>query len=164
MRVKTHQVSYFLALCEEQSFTRAARRCGVAQPSLTRAIQELESECGGPLFERGRSNVSLTRRGLHLKPEFVRVDRALSEVAAKAAEFKTQYEVKVNSETRETYMRVVAVTILAIAIIAMGLALRPTPSATAAVTDQTSNQVDPYALQSTTDAKELPWQVPANLF
>jgi len=162
--VKTHQVSYFLALCEEQSFTRAARRCGVAQPSLTRAIQELESECGGPLFERGRSNVSLTRRGLHLKPEFVRVDRALSEVAAKAAEFKTQSEVKVNSETRETYMRVVAVTILAIAIIAMGLALRPTPSATAAVTDQTSNQVDPYALQSTTDAKELPWQVPANLF
>jgi molybdenum-dependent DNA-binding transcriptional regulator ModE len=164
MRVKTHQVSYFLALCEEQSFTRAARRCGVAQPSLTRAIQELESECGGPLFERGRSNVSLTRRGLHLKPEFVRVDRALSEVAAKAAEFKTQSEVKVNSEKRETYMRVVAVTILAIAIIAMGLALRPTPSATAAVTDQTSNQVDPYALQSTTDAKELPWQVPANLF
>jgi molybdenum-dependent DNA-binding transcriptional regulator ModE len=164
MRVKTHQVSYFLALCEEQSFTRAARRCGVAQPSLTRAIQELESECGGPLFERGRSNVSLTRRGLHLKPEFVRVDRALSEVAAKAAEFKTQSEVKVNSETKETYMRVVAITILAIAIVAMGLALRPTPSATAAVTDQTSNQVDPYALQSTTDAKELPWQAPANLF
>ncbi len=67
MRVKTHQISYFLALCEEQSFTRAARRCGVAQPSLTRAIQELESECGGPLFERGKSNVSLTRLGLHLE-------------------------------------------------------------------------------------------------
>jgi DNA-binding MarR family transcriptional regulator len=42
MAVKTHQVLYFLALCEEQSFTRAARRCGIAQPSLTRAIQALE--------------------------------------------------------------------------------------------------------------------------
>jgi LysR family hydrogen peroxide-inducible transcriptional activator len=52
MPVKTHQVSYFLALCEEQSFTRAARRCGIAQPSLTRAIQSLESEFGGLLFER----------------------------------------------------------------------------------------------------------------
>ena len=61
-------------------------------------------------------------------------------------------------------MRVVAVTILAIAIIAVGLALRPTPFATAAVTDQTSNQIDPYALQSATDVKALPWQVPENLF
>ena len=164
MPVKTHQIGYFLALCEEQSFTRAARRCGVAQPSLTRAIQELESECGGPLFERGKANVSLTRRGLYLKPEFVRVDRALSEVARKTEDFKTQPEVKVNSETRETYMSVVAATILAIAIIAVGLALRPTPFATAAVTDQTSNQIDPYALQSATDVKALPWQVPENLF
>jgi LysR family transcriptional regulator, hydrogen peroxide-inducible genes activator len=164
MPVKTHQVGYFLALCEEQSFTRAARRCGVAQPSLTRAIQELESECGAPLFERGKTNVKLTGLGFYLKPEFVRVDRALSDVARKAAEFKTQSEVKVNSETKETYMRVVAVTVLAIAIIVIGLALRPTPSATAAVTDQTSNQVDPYALQSTTDIKALPWQTPDNLY
>ena len=161
MRLKTHQIGYFLALCEEQSFTRAAKRCGVAQPSLTRAIQELESACGGPLFERGKSNVSLTRRGLHLKPEFMRVDRALSDVARKITDFKDQ---PVNFETKETYMRVVAVAILAIAIIAMGLALRPTPSATAGVTDPTSNQVDPYAMQSTTDARALPWQAPANLF
>ena len=41
MRVKTHQISYFLALCEEQSFTRAARRCGVAQPSLTQLALRL---------------------------------------------------------------------------------------------------------------------------
>ena len=164
MRVKTHQISYFLALCEEQSFTRAARRCGVAQPSLTRAIQELESECGGPLFERGKSNVSLTGLGHHVKPDFVRIDRALSDVARKTSEFKTQSEVKVNPETRETYMRVVAVTVLAIAIIAMGLALRPTPSATAAVTEQASNQVDPYALQSTPETNALPWKMPENLY
>lgn len=164
MRVKTHQIGYFLALCDEQSFTRAARRCGVAQPSLTRAIQELEGECGGQLFERNRSNVSLSRLGLHLKHDFARIDRALSDVARKAAEFKSQPEVNVNSATRETYMRVVAITVLAIAIIAMGLALRPTPFATAAVTEQPSNQIDPYAMQSTAKTKALPWQTPENLY
>lgn len=164
MRVKTHQVSYFLALCEEQSFTRAAKRCGVAQPSLTRAIQELESECGGPLFERNRSNVSLTGLGHHLRPDFVRIDRALSDVARKATEFGIKADVKVNPQTRETYMRVVAITILAIAVVAIGLALRPTQSATATVSQPTSNLIDPYAMQSTTDIRTLPWQVPDNLY
>jgi hypothetical protein len=162
MRVKTHQISYFLALCEEQSFTRAARRCGIAQPSLTRAIQELESECGGQLFERSRSNVSLTSLGLHLKSDFVRIDRILADVARKVTEFKTHPEVRTISETKETLMRVVAITVLAIVIMAMGLALRPTPSATAAATS--SSQVDPYAMQSTTETKALPWKTPENLY
>lgn len=162
--MKTHQITYFLALCEEQSFTRAARRCDVAQPSLTRAIQELESECGGQLFARNRSNVSLTSLGLHVKPDFVRIDRALSDVARKATEFKTRPEVKTRSETKETFMRVIAVTVLAIAIIAVGLALRPSPSAIAAMTDQTSGQINPYALQSTTEMKALPQQTPVDLY
>jgi hypothetical protein len=164
MRVKTHQISYFVALCEEQSFTRAARRCGIAQPSLTRAIQELETECGGELFERNRSNVSLTRLGLHVKPDFTRIDRALCEVALKVTAFRTQPRVKSHSETKEAFMRVIAVTILGIAIIAIGLALRPTPFATAAVTDQPGNQIDPYALQSMIGARSLPQQTPENLF
>ncbi len=164
MRVKTHQIGYFLALCEEQSFTRAAKRCGVAQPSLTRAIQELESACGGLLFERSRSNISLTRLGLHLKQDFERIDCALSEVARKAAEFKSESKVNSNPETKETYMRIVAVTVLAVAIVALGLALRPTPHATAAVTDPSINQIDPYALQSTPVAKMLPWNTPDNLY
>src|SRR5262245_20974853 len=36
--MQMHQIRYFLALCEERSFTRAAKRCGVSQPSLTNAI------------------------------------------------------------------------------------------------------------------------------
>lgn len=47
-----NQVRYFLALCEEKQFTRAAARCGVAQPSLTTAIRKLERELGGVLFDR----------------------------------------------------------------------------------------------------------------
>jgi DNA-binding transcriptional LysR family regulator len=36
--MQLHQIHYFLALCEEYNFTRAARRIGVSQPSLTNAI------------------------------------------------------------------------------------------------------------------------------
>jgi DNA-binding transcriptional LysR family regulator len=42
--MEMHQVRYFLALSEDLNFTRAAERCHVAQPSLTRAIKQLEDE------------------------------------------------------------------------------------------------------------------------
>jgi len=50
--MQMQQIRYFLALCEERSFTRAAKRCGVSQPSLTNAILGLEQELGGALFQR----------------------------------------------------------------------------------------------------------------
>ena len=53
-------VRYFLMLCEERHFGRAAKRCGIAQPSLTNAIKRLEGAVGGRLFERTRSSTSLT--------------------------------------------------------------------------------------------------------
>ena len=56
------QIHYFLTLCEELSFTRAARRCGVAQPSLTIAIGSLERELGGALFHR-KPAIALTGSG-----------------------------------------------------------------------------------------------------
>ncbi|HEY5505759.1 MAG TPA: LysR family transcriptional regulator, partial [Sedimentisphaerales bacterium] len=61
--MEMHEVRYFLALCEEGSFTRAAKRCGVAQPSLTKAIKRLESKLGGDLFYRGHAETRLTKLG-----------------------------------------------------------------------------------------------------
>jgi DNA-binding transcriptional LysR family regulator len=74
--MEMHQVRYFLALCEERNFTRAAKRCGVAQPSLTRAIKQLEKKLGGSLFERDRVNTRLTDLGILVRPEFVQIERS----------------------------------------------------------------------------------------
>ena len=62
------QVRYFLAVADALNFTRAAERCNVSQPSLTRAIQSLEAELGGPLFHRERGNTHLTELGRIMQP------------------------------------------------------------------------------------------------
>jgi LysR family hydrogen peroxide-inducible transcriptional activator len=71
--MEMHQVHYFLALCEERNFTRAAKRCGVAQPSLTKAIKSLESKLGGALFYRSNSETRLTKLGNLVKPRLKKI-------------------------------------------------------------------------------------------
>ena len=72
--MEIHQVRYFLAVVETLNFTKAAERCNVSQPALTRAIQLLEHELGGLLFRRERANTHLTELGRmvlpHLKQSF----------------------------------------------------------------------------------------------
>lgn len=71
--MEMHQIRYFLAVCEELNFTRAAERCNVAQPSLTRAIKLLEEELGGQLFHRERANTHLSELGRLVKPHLEEV-------------------------------------------------------------------------------------------
>jgi Bacterial regulatory helix-turn-helix protein, lysR family len=56
--MQMHHVHYFLALCEEKNFGRAARRCRIAQPSLTKAIKKLEAEFGRYFFTEPRESNS----------------------------------------------------------------------------------------------------------
>jgi len=70
--MEMHQIRYFLALCEERSFTRAARCCGISQPSLTNAIIRLEQELGGALFER-KPAIALTALGHGVHPYLQRI-------------------------------------------------------------------------------------------
>lgn len=57
-------MQYVLAVYEEQSFTRAAKRLHVAQPSLSQRIAKLETELGLRLFQRGPGAVTPTPNGL----------------------------------------------------------------------------------------------------
>jgi len=66
--MEMHQVRYFLAVAETLNFTRAAERCNVSQPALTRAIQNLEGEFGGLLFRRERNLTHLTELGRLVRP------------------------------------------------------------------------------------------------
>jgi DNA-binding transcriptional LysR family regulator len=66
--MEMHQIRYFLAAARTLNFTRAAEECNVAQPSLTRAIQQLEEEFGGDLFRRERKLSHLTDLGQRMLP------------------------------------------------------------------------------------------------
>lgn len=66
--MELQQVRYFVALCQTLNFTRAAELCNVTQPSLTRAIQALEAEFGGPLLHRERNKTHLTDLGQIVRP------------------------------------------------------------------------------------------------
>lgn len=54
---------YFVKLAEVRHYTRAAEHLCISQPSLSHAINQLESELGVPLFERTGRNTTLTRFG-----------------------------------------------------------------------------------------------------
>jgi len=66
--MEMHQIRYFLAVSETLNLTKAAERCNVAQPSLTRAIKTLEAELGGDLIRRERNLSHLTELGLRVLP------------------------------------------------------------------------------------------------
>lgn len=66
--MELRQLKYFLALCETLNFARAAERCNVSQPSLSRAIQKLEHDLGGLLIRRERRLTHLTQLGTLVRP------------------------------------------------------------------------------------------------
>lgn len=78
------QLRYFLVLSEELNFTRAAARCNVSQPPLSRAIAQLEEELQATLFVRDTHRVSLTSAGIGLVEDARRILAGVSEAGEKA--------------------------------------------------------------------------------
>jgi LysR family hydrogen peroxide-inducible transcriptional activator len=84
--MELHQLRYFVAVAQAGSFSRAAKRCHVSQPSLSQQITKLERRLRQRLFDRLGRQVVLTNAGRLL------FDRATTIVAAvDDAEFRLRH-------------------------------------------------------------------------
>jgi DNA-binding transcriptional LysR family regulator len=86
--MEMHQVRYFLAVARTLNFTRGADECNVTQPSLTRAIKQLEAELGGDLFRRERPT-QLTELGQRMHPLLKQCYEAAVGARSLASSFKS---------------------------------------------------------------------------
>lgn len=78
--MEVRQLEYFIAVAEEQNFTRAAARAHVAQPAVSAQIQRLERELGQPLLDRSHRSVTLTEAGRAALPHARAALAALADV------------------------------------------------------------------------------------
>ena len=87
--MELHQLRYVCAVAETGSFSRAAERCQIAQPSLSQQVLKLEQDLGSKLFDRLGRGVRLTESGRafipHARAILDQVDVARASVAAKNA-------------------------------------------------------------------------------
>jgi len=72
-----NELRYIVAVAQERNFRRAAEKSFISQPALSLAIQKLEEELGTKIFERGKSEVTITLVGAEIVEQ---AHRALEEV------------------------------------------------------------------------------------
>ena len=65
--IEDTRIKIFQTVCEEGSFTRAAKKLGISQPAVSQNIAELEKCAGAPLFERKKGSMALTNKGQAFK-------------------------------------------------------------------------------------------------
>jgi len=88
--MELHQLKYFIAVVETGNFSRAAKRCFVAQPSLSQQIIKLEKEIGQKLFDRLGKNVVLTEAGSTLLPSAKKIINESNEIISRISD-ETQH-------------------------------------------------------------------------
>src|SRR5258708_16144382 len=83
--MELRHLRYFVAVGEEQHYGRAARRLRVAQPALSRQIQDLEEDLGFKLFERLSRGVKLSEAGKLFLEDARRILQEVNEAAVRAS-------------------------------------------------------------------------------
>ncbi|MBQ7464134.1 MAG: LysR family transcriptional regulator [Lachnospiraceae bacterium] len=82
--MELRHLRYFLVVCEEMNFTRAAEKLMIAQPPLSRQIKDLEEELGVPLFIREHHILRLTDEGVRFRSHANRIialaDRSVEDI------------------------------------------------------------------------------------
>ena len=82
--MELRHLRYFVAVGEEEHFGRAAQRLRVAQPALSRQIQDLEREIGFTLFDRLSRGVKISSAGRLFLEEARRILQQLNEATERA--------------------------------------------------------------------------------
>lgn len=78
--MELRQLEYFMVVCQELHFTRAAEKLNISQPTLSEQIKRLEEEVGIPLFDRIGKKITLTEAGKillnHSQSVFFEIEQA----------------------------------------------------------------------------------------
>jgi len=149
--METNQVRYFLALCEEKNFTRAAKRCGVSQPSVSNGIKRLEAELGGDLFHRTTNETKLSPLGVAIRPYLDQINECAEGAKREAAYILTAGPVSIPARAKFAYRIFYGVAIAACALFVGALFGHQTATRSTANTT-----VDVAALEVTIDIRHLP--------
>ncbi|WP_263409599.1 LysR family transcriptional regulator [Terriglobus tenax] len=87
-----HQLRYVCAIAETGSFSRAAERCQVAQPSLSQQVLKLEEDLGAKLFDRLGRSIRLTEAGRaflpHARSVLEQMEAARASVTSKETDLR----------------------------------------------------------------------------
>lgn len=87
--MELRHLRYFVGVGEEQHYGRAAERLGIAQPALSRQIQDLESELGFALFDRLPRGVKLSAAGKLFLEDVRRILQQVQEAKVRAERVAT---------------------------------------------------------------------------
>jgi molybdenum-dependent DNA-binding transcriptional regulator ModE len=155
--METNQVRYFLALCEEKSFTKAAKHCGVSQPSVSNAIKRLEEELGGDLFHRTKNGTKLSPLGVAIRPYLDQINECAEGARREAAYNSTANMVSVPARAKSVRKLFYGTAILACALF-IGVLFGPQPYSETTSRSMANTIVDVAALEATIDIKHLPPQ------
>jgi len=164
--VETNQVRYFLALCEEQNFTRAAKRCGVSQPSVTNAIKRLEEELGGDLFHRAKNATKLSPLGAAVRPYLEQINECAEGVRLRrnAAHISTANIISIPARAKFV-RKVLYATALPACAFFIGVLVGHQPYSATSSRSLANTTVDVAALEATIDMRRLPRQnVPLEVY